>query len=41
MDNVGSQLLDMITHLVSAMAIPLLVDVPPEGLDAMSIRRQK
>ncbi|WP_017717256.1 hypothetical protein [Kamptonema formosum] len=39
-DSIRSQLRDMITHLL-AMSYPLLIDLPPEGLEVASLRRQK
>lgn len=39
-DSVRSQLRDMITHLLSAMAYPLLIELP-ENLDVSSLRKEK
>jgi glucose-6-phosphate 1-dehydrogenase len=39
-DTVRSQLRDMITHLLSAMSYPLLIELP-ENLDVYNLRREK
>jgi glucose-6-phosphate 1-dehydrogenase len=40
MDSVRSQLRDMITHLLSAMLYPLLIELP-ENLDVSHLRKEK